>query len=286
MEGILSEVAELGWTEARREEFVRRYDRFIGRAVIYFLARYRNLSGQEIHRLLESVERRLKGRSRVHETGLLDLVEEVYLRVYEQVFRTRLLQDYVDGYHRGRIACEFPAYLRGVIRNRVVDCLRVGKAKMQEVSIEEWEEQITEGSPDWAKALRAEWWDRLVRCREAGSKELEDLEKVALALREEAARRTGLCLACARIKMEGSESLREDMRMFLVYYLSNYGTGEAAAGRRRLPSPEELSLERIRGLRLSWAEIFEIFGRECNPTRVRAKIREKFEELAYGREVL
>jgi len=285
MDRLLQEIAEQGWKEESREEFVRRYDCLIGRAIVYFLARYRELNAGEIHRLLESVERRFKGRGEVPEPELLDLVEEVYLCVYEQAFRGRLIQDYVEGHGRGRIKCEFPAYLRGVIRNRVVDCLRASRPRFQEVSVEEWQEQIAEDGPDWAKGLRAEWWDRLIRCLGPQSQELKELRRAALALEEEAARHTGLCLACAHVKVEGSEKLKEDMRMFLVYYLSNYGTKARLAG-KKLPRLQELSLERIRGLRLSWAEVFQIFGRECNPTRVRAKIREKFEELYHGRGVL
>lgn len=279
MEEFLREIAEQGWTKDLREEFVRRYDRLIGRAIVYFLARYRELNAGEIHRLLESMERRFKGQGEAPEPGSLDLMEEAYLRVYEQVFRGRLIQGYVDGYHCGRIECEFPAYLRGVIRNRVVDCLRASKPRFQEVSVEEREEQIPEGSPDWAKALRADWWDRLIRCLGPQPGELGELRRVGLALEEEAARHTGLCLACAQIKAEEAGNVKEDLRMFLVYYLSNYGTEEPSAGGRRLPRSEELSLERIRGLRLSWAEVFWIFGRECNPTRVRTKIRERFEEF-------
>jgi hypothetical protein len=144
---------------------------------------------------------------------------------------------------------------------------------------------------DPAQGERLYWWDRLLRCRMATEQELLELQRWVALLEGNARRDTQLCLACVQLKAESTPEQRDDLRMFLVYYLSNYGAaqpsplrssplqGRGAGGE----APREaLSLEGIRGQALSWEEIFKIFGRECNPTRVKNRIREKFESMSSG----
>lgn len=143
---------------------------------------------------------------------------------------------------------------------------------------------------DLAQPERLRWWDALLRCRMATEDELLELQRWVALLEENARRDTHLCLTCVQLKADSTEEQRDDLRMFLVYYLGNYG----AASPSPLPSPwqgegegpltrEALSLEKIRGRALSWEQIFKIFGRECNPTRVKERIRQKFEALQGGR---
>jgi hypothetical protein len=133
---------------------------------------------------------------------------------------------------------------------------------------------------DPAQADRLEWWDRLLRCRKPTGIEVAALQRMASVLESNARRDTGLCLACVQLKTESAPEQQDDLRMFLIYYLSNYGAPGQA-------NPENLTrdalcLEKIRGRELSWEQIFKIFGRECNPTRIKNRVREKFESLISG----
>jgi hypothetical protein len=159
---------------------------------------------------------------------------------------------------------------------------------------------------DPAQGERLHWWDRLLRCQTATEHELVELQRWLALLEGDARRDTQLCLACVRLKAESTQEQQDDLRMFLVYYLSNYGAAPLTpppapprGGEGNSPFPrreggqgvglgegkatrEALCLESIRGRALSWEEIFKIFGRECNPTRVKNRIREKFENLTQG----
>lgn len=279
MEDLFQRVAERGWSEDRRNEFVQAYDRMIGQAIVYYLARYWHLERREIGELLSGVERRTRGKGETPEHPLLESLEEAYLELYKQVFQGKLIPGYVQGKREGKIQADFASYLRGIIRHRVLDCLRKRMKDEQKLINEaDWEEQLPSGSFDWAKGLRASWWDRLIRCRPSEASERKQLQRTALSLDEEAAARTTLCFACAELKAEAREAEKEDLRMFLVYYLSNHGSALPAAW-RELPTLDDLSLERIRGLALSWQEIFQMFGRQCNPSRIRAELRDRWEAL-------
>jgi hypothetical protein len=41
----------------------------------------------------------------------------------------------------------------------------------------------------------------------------------------------------------------------------------------------ELTIEKISGTKLNWAEVFQLVGKEFNPTRVKERIVEIYEEL-------
>lgn len=133
---------------------------------------------------------------------------------------------------------------------------------------------------DPAQLDRLEWWDRLLRCRKPTETEATALQRLVSALEGEAQRDTRLCLACVQLKAESAPEQQDDLRMFLVYYLSNYGAPDPV--NQESITREALCLEKIRGRKLSWEQIFKIFGRECNPTRVKSRIRERFEALAGG----
>jgi hypothetical protein len=411
MDALLESIAERGWSAETREEFVRRYDREIGNYIVYLLSEYGILrDARDFSSLIKHVEARPKGRrpgKGEGESRLLDILEEVYVRTYGEVFEKGLVENYLLGYLDGAIRSRFLEYLKGVIRNRFFDVIGRGRKSEREIldgivaskkadTVKEYiraakerfwekarsyllcyplspddphavskvdrninsitncfferfiptrypfikeslgrgesplirllqefsqglkskldeeilsyigkiprladkgmelqgglpelgaEEELKAAEPqlkeNWAKRVRAGFWDKLVRCSKLSPQEISYLRKVAMSVSGEAQRNTKLCLAFTLLKAEGSQTLKEDLRMFLVYYLSNYGTSTniPILSSKEGLKLERLSLEKIRGRCLSWAEIFELFGRECNPSRIRERVKSKFKEL-------
>jgi hypothetical protein len=275
---LLTKIAQHGWSPELREEFVCDFDQTIGRSIVYFLARLRGLEGREIGQLLAFVERREGVATRAGDHPLGELIEEAYFAIYRQVFQGSLVRKYMLGKASGAIHSGFDAYLRGVVRHRVVDCLRRQDRRRCIQLADGWDEQIPESEPDWSRTIRAAWWDRVLRCQSSEAEERQELGRIALSLDGEGSERTRLCCAFAELKARSEGSERQNVRMVLAYYLSNYGTKASAAG-RSIPSVEELTLERICGLSLSWDDVFRLFGRECNPSRVRQAVRQLYEEL-------
>jgi hypothetical protein len=134
---------------------------------------------------------------------------------------------------------------------------------------------------DWARELRVEMWARLLQGRAPTAEDIAPLQRLWAArelLNEQNQRALRLCLACAALASNGTPALREELRIFLAYYLSRDGS----APLRDVPrprSPEELTLEWLRGRELSWEEIFTIFGRMANPDRIRRLLREQLQRL-------
>nr|BAL59187.1 hypothetical protein HGMM_OP3C342 [Candidatus Acetothermum autotrophicum] len=231
----------------------------------------------------------------------------------------KLVEAFVHRYGRAPGA-ELTAY-RGQIAPSLPRARRWAALRSDSDSESEGEEERLERAgavvraKDPAQGERLLWWDRLLRCRIAAAHELGELRRWLALLEGDAQRDTRLCLACVQLKAESTPEQQDDLRMFLVYYLSNYGTpplappdltprspslkgrgssppslGEGKGERSREGGQggrsgegevtrETLSLEKIRGRVLSWEQIFTIFGRECNPTRVKQRIRERFESL-------
>ncbi len=275
---LLTRIAQHGWSPELRDEFVRAFDQTIGRSIVYFLARLRGLEGREIGQLLAFVERREGAATRAGDHPLGELIEEAYFAIYRQVFQGSLVRKYMVGKTSATIHSGFAAYLRGAVRHRVVDCLRRQDRRRCIQLADGWDEQIPENEPDWSRAVRAVWWDRVLRCQSSEVEERQELRRVALSLDREGAERTRLCCAFAELKARSGGAGRQDVRMVLAYYLSNYGTKTPSAG-RSIPPVGELTLERICGLSLSWDDVFRLFGRECNPSRIRQAVRRVYEEL-------
>ncbi|MCI2430248.1 hypothetical protein LM602_02590 [Candidatus Acetothermia bacterium] len=134
---------------------------------------------------------------------------------------------------------------------------------------------------DWAHEVRMLIWATLLEGSLPRSEELAHL-RTLWAVRESLSEQSRLalrvCLACARLAQDGTAGLREELRIFLAYYLSRDGSAPIA----NLPEPrsaQELTLEWLRGREPSWEEIFKIFGRTANPDRVRKLLHEQLEQL-------
>jgi len=416
MERLLEEVAAQGWSAQSREEFVRRYDREVGETIMNFLIDYGLLADRRALRSLQGyVDSRLRDQRAGEEHPLWEIVEEVYMRVYKEIFQKKLVENYMGGVRAGTVKVDFGSYLRGAVRQRVLDVLGAGEKSEKELldaiveskksntvqqhiaeakgrywerarsyllcsrasteklgrQIEKHLQAVTDyfferfiverypmlrsqlkagdsvlfklldafvtecsksGSPneniiryvgqvpqslphyrrlvsltqiatesdsesdeealehagaqtktkDWAQPERLCWWDRLLRCCLPTPSEISELQRLLLGLEGDAQRDTRLCLACVQLKAESSQEQRDDLRMFLVYYLSNYGTRPDPATQKESLTREALCLESIRGRALSWEQIFQLFGHQCNPTRVKSWIREKFENLTQG----
>ncbi|MCL6642694.1 MAG: hypothetical protein K6T71_05170, partial [Candidatus Bipolaricaulota bacterium] len=124
MERLLEEIAAHGWSAQSREAFVQEYDRQIGETIMNFLIEYGLLKDRGALRSLKSyVDNRLKGRRAGSEHPLWEIVEEVYMRVYKEIFQKKLVGNYVGGVRAGTIKADFASYLRGAVRRRLLDVL-------------------------------------------------------------------------------------------------------------------------------------------------------------------
>lgn len=410
MENLLEEVVSHGWSTQSREDFVRLYDREIGEMILHLLVEYGVLADRRALSSLKSyVESRLRDQRAGPEYPLWEIVEEVYMNMYREIFQKKLLETYVGGIRAGTVQADFKSYLRGAVRQRLLDALGAGEksekelfdaiadskkpdtirkhiseakgrygekarayllcepmcqgaagtrlqaitdyffekfftekyatlrknlkpgdsvlSKLLKAFVAEqtqsgaWDDQIigyigqvaasrpnskrwttlrqseTESdaenseeealeragahakTKDWAQPERLLWWDRMLRCRRPTEAELAEFQRLLSALTETAQRDTKLCLACAQLKSESPAEQQDDLRMFLVYYLSSYGAASESKTNRESLTRETLCLENLRGRPISWEEIFKIFGRECNPTRIKNRVRQKYEAL-------
>ena len=134
---------------------------------------------------------------------------------------------------------------------------------------------------DWARELRLIVWDGLLRGNPPNASDSEQVQKLWAAretLGESSRQALRLCLACLALAQDASPALREELRIFLAYYLSRDGSAPI----KSLPEPQssqELTLERLRGREMSWEQIFQIFGRTANPDRVRKLLHEQLERV-------
>lgn len=134
---------------------------------------------------------------------------------------------------------------------------------------------------EWAHEVRLLVWAALLQGNAPGPEEVESLHKLWAArerLSEQSRLALRICLACVRLIQDGALGLREELRIFLAYYLSRDGSAPLV----NAPEPRsagELTLEWLRGRELSWEEIFKIFGRTANPDRVRRLLQDQIERL-------
>lgn len=134
---------------------------------------------------------------------------------------------------------------------------------------------------DWARELRLEIWECLLQGRVPRAEVLAHLRRLWAArelLSAQNQRALQLCLACAALASNGTKALREELKIFLAYYLSRDGSAPLT----HTPEPRtagELTLEWLRGRELSWEQIFRIFGRTANPDRVRRLLQDQIERL-------
>lgn len=134
---------------------------------------------------------------------------------------------------------------------------------------------------EWAHEVRLNIWATLLDGSVPSAEDLEQLRRLWAAresLSEQNRLALRICLACAQLAQDGMAGLREELRIFLAYYLSRDGSAPIA----NLPEPRsarELTLEWLRGRELSWEEVFRLFGRTANPDRIRKLLHERLEEL-------
>ncbi len=128
---------------------------------------------------------------------------------------------------------------------------------------------------------RLAYAEHLIRCTDLPPGEMEDLLSLDGDL--DTARRW-LALGYAKRRYDPRE-----VQGLLIYLFSNYYPSpidDPAKGKllrraiaRKTVKLSELTIEKISGTRLDWAEVFQLVGKEFNPTRVKERIVEIYEEL-------
>ncbi len=128
--------------------------------------------------------------------------------------------------------------------------------------------------------IRLAYAEHLMRCTDPPPTEMEDLLSLDGDL-EQAWR--WLAFGYAKRRYDP-----DHVRGLLIYLFSNYypswtdnPKGELlrrAIARQRV-KPSDLTIEKISGTKLNWAEVFQLVGKEFNPTRVKERIVEIYEEL-------
>jgi hypothetical protein len=129
--------------------------------------------------------------------------------------------------------------------------------------------------------IRLAYAEHLMRCTDLPPSEMEDLLSLDGDL--DAARRW-LAFGYAKHRYDP-----DHVRGLLVYLFSNYypslvddpakGTLLRRAIQHKAVKLGELTIEKISGTRLDWSEVFQLVGKEFNPTRVKERIVAIYEEL-------
>ncbi len=129
--------------------------------------------------------------------------------------------------------------------------------------------------------IRLAYAEHLMRCTDLPPAEMEDLLSLDGDLDQA---RRWLALGYAKRRYDP-----DHVRGLLVYLFSNYypslgddpakGTLLRRAIARKRVKLSELTLEKISGTKLSWEEVFQLVRKEFNPTRVKERIIEIYEEL-------
>lgn len=108
------------WTTELRRRFIDAYDRQIGRWTLNLLAQYGLISStKELSALRRHVEARLRGQARDGFSELVDVLGDVYVRTYREVFQER---------HLKKLSSD--KYLFGIVRHQFFAAL--GKADLSE----------------------------------------------------------------------------------------------------------------------------------------------------------
>ncbi|GBC76210.1 hypothetical protein HRbin07_00408 [bacterium HR07] len=129
--------------------------------------------------------------------------------------------------------------------------------------------------------IRLAYAEHLMRCTDLPPTEMEEL--LSLDGDRDAARRW-LAFGYAKHRYDP-----DHVRGLLVYLFSNYYPSlgdDPAKGKllrraiaRKTAKLSELTIEKISGTRLDWSEVFQLVGKEFNPTRVKERILKIYEEL-------
>jgi hypothetical protein len=132
-----------------------------------------------------------------------------------------------------------------------------------------------------AQRIRLAYAEHLIRCTDLPPAEMEDLLSLDGDLDQA---RRWLAFGHAKRRYDP-----DHVRGLLVYLFSNYypsavddpakGTLLRRAIARKHVKLSDLTIEKISGTNLNWAEIFQLTGKEFNPTRVKERIVHIYEAL-------
>lgn len=126
---------------------------------------------------------------------------------------------------------------------------------------------------------RLAYGERIIRCtNQAASPALEDLLSLDGELNK-----ARLWLALAIAKRRGNSDF---IRGLLAYLFSQVGRLDPNKRRRLITQIErgelhfkDLTQERLIGSHLEWEHIFQLVGREFNPAREKARVRDIYEQI-------
>jgi len=136
-------------------------------------------------------------------------------------------------------------------------------------------------APYHAEVIRLAYAEHIVRCNEQDPWMVEGLLSLDGDL-EKARKWMALALA----KREGNP---DRIRGLVAYLLSNYGAVEEDPEKRRWLIAEieggriglaDLTYEILKGTRLEWRHIFNLVGREFNPSREKARVKRWYLRLS------
>lgn len=129
--------------------------------------------------------------------------------------------------------------------------------------------------------IRLAYAEHLIRCTDLPPAEMEDL--LSLDGNLDQARRW-LAFGYAKRRYDP-----DHVRGLLVYLFSNYypplvddpakGKLLRQALRRKTVKLDQLTIEKLSGTHLDWTEVFQLVGKEFNPTRIKEHIIAIYEEL-------
>lgn len=126
---LLEQAAHSGWTAELKEKFVHAYDRQIGRSVLTLLAQYGLISSaRELSLLRQHIELRLEGKAKASSSERVDLLCDVYVKTYHEVFQERFVKRWLSQDHAAESS--FERYLHGLIRHQFFAAL--GKEDLSE----------------------------------------------------------------------------------------------------------------------------------------------------------
>lgn len=130
--------------------------------------------------------------------------------------------------------------------------------------------------------VRLAYAEHLIRCTDPDPEDMKDFLSLDGDLDQA---RRWLAFGYAKRRYDP-----DHIQGFLVYLISNYYEPRAADStkrellvrqiKRKKVSIAELTIEKLCGTYLSWDEIFQLVGKEFNPSRVRERLRALYDELA------
>lgn len=157
----LQDAARTGWTSELRERFIQTYDRQIGRWILNLCLRYGLIcSTGELGALRAHVEARLRGKARDSFSPLVDLLSDVYVRTYHEVFRERFVQRLT--FHRGErpFAPTFESYLFRIVQHQFFAALGKDDLSEKELLDRMVQSRRLQTRENHLREVKARFWER------------------------------------------------------------------------------------------------------------------------------